>query len=105
VLYSRLRLVGEGVTDRRSILIDDVLSSGGHIQAAAAFLANRGVDVAGAICAGRAEDAVVGEDAFSMRIESLSDFPANLTRWQPRSQPAHVIPIAQQIIGIDLEQF
>jgi hypothetical protein len=74
ILHARLRLAGQAVTDRGSILIDDVLSSGGHLQAAAAFLVDHGSVVAGAICAGRADNEFVGEDAFAMRIESMADF-------------------------------
>ena len=74
LLYSRLRLAGAPVTDRRSVLIDDVLSSGGHLQAAAAFLSRHGSDVAGGVCAGRADNEFVGEDAFAMRIDSIPDY-------------------------------
>lgn len=74
LLYARLRLARPAAIDRRSVLIDDVLSSGGHLQAAAAFLSRHGSDIAGGICAGRADNEFVGEDAFAMRIESIPDF-------------------------------
>ena len=74
ILCTRLRLIGDAPIDRRTVLIDDVLASGGHLQAAAALLTKHGCTVAGAICAGRADNEFVGEDAFAMRIESVPDF-------------------------------
>jgi hypothetical protein len=55
-LYSLLRLRAHDLPRLPPIvLIDDVLASGGHLRAAAAFLADCGARVQMAICAGRAE--------------------------------------------------
>jgi adenine/guanine phosphoribosyltransferase-like PRPP-binding protein len=73
-LYQKARLSGIVPRDRRLMLIDDVLASGGHLRATAAFLTDHGALVAGAICAGRADDGVLGDDAFAVRVEVLPDF-------------------------------
>jgi hypothetical protein len=72
-LYERLTLVSDVPTGTRLILIDDVLASGAHLRAAAAFLADQGCAIAGAICAGRADNEVIEEDAFAFRVELLPD--------------------------------
>jgi len=38
------------------VLIDDVLTSGGHLRAAAAFVRDHGLTVAIAVCAGKADN-------------------------------------------------
>jgi adenine/guanine phosphoribosyltransferase-like PRPP-binding protein len=57
------------------ILVDDVLASGDHLRAAAAFLTDCGAHVIAAICAGRADDTDAGEiDTFQPRTDVLPDF-------------------------------
>jgi adenine/guanine phosphoribosyltransferase-like PRPP-binding protein len=57
------------------VLIDDVIASGGHLRAAAAFLRDSGADVIAAVCAGRADDVVANDvDPFMMRADVLPDF-------------------------------
>ena len=55
------------------VLVDDVLTSGGHLQACAAKLREAGADVLMAIVAGRADEAQV-PDPFAIRIEDIPDY-------------------------------
>ena len=78
-LYSLLRLRTRDLPRLPPVvLIDEVLASGGHLRAAAAFLADCGAQVALAICAGRAE-LTLGplERPFSVRADVLPDFVAD----------------------------
>ncbi len=50
VIYSHLRLIGPVIEGRPYVLIDDVLTSGGHLRAGAALLRKYGADVVLAIC-------------------------------------------------------
>jgi hypothetical protein len=79
-LYSRLRLTCRRLPPQppRMVLIDDVLASGGHLRAAAAFLTDCGGLVFASCCAGRAihtDD--VPTNAFSIRTDVLADFCAD----------------------------
>lgn len=51
-LYNNLTLT-RNVSGQTVILVDDVLTSGGHLRAASALLCEKGADVVLAICAGR----------------------------------------------------
>jgi len=51
--------------------LDDVIATGGHIRAAAAFLESQGAIVASAICAGRADDSPSIVDAFAVHTDTL----------------------------------
>ncbi len=76
-LYGRLRLaLGKLPPEIGSvILVDDVLASGGHLRAAAAFLADCGAEVVAAVCAGRVDDSRDGQlEPFSMHQDALPDF-------------------------------
>lgn len=78
-LYSLLRLRARDLPRLPSIvLIDDVLASGGHLRAAAAFVADCGAQVHMAICAGRAE-LTRGplERPFASRTDVLAEFVAD----------------------------
>src|SRR4051812_31885497 len=55
-LFRRLRLRGPVPPNRRVVLIDDVMASGGHVRAAAGFLGSEGATIVGAISAARAAD-------------------------------------------------
>ena len=70
-LFRRLRLRGPVPPDRRVVLIDDVMASGGHVRAAAAFLESEGATIVSAICAARADDSPVIGDAFAVRTVTL----------------------------------
>lgn len=73
-LFDKLRLIRtfpEG--QLRYILVDDVLTSGGHLQACAAMLRVHGRSVELALVAGRADRAQVAEP-FTMRVDVLADF-------------------------------
>ena len=58
VLYGRLRLKDRmwPIAGQRLVLVDDVIATGGHLRAAAAFLNDCGAVVTHAICAARAND-------------------------------------------------
>ncbi len=73
-LYEKLRVVG-ALPDQhaRIVLVDDVLTSGGHLQACAAMLRHRGADVVLAVVAGRSDRAQV-EQPFAVRVDELADF-------------------------------
>jgi hypothetical protein len=73
-LFDKLRVIGtfpEGLL--RYVLVDDVLTSGGHLQACAAMLSAHGHPVELALVAGRADRAQVAEP-FTMRVDVLADF-------------------------------
>jgi adenine/guanine phosphoribosyltransferase-like PRPP-binding protein len=72
ILYRRLTLVGR-IQPGPCVLIDDVLTSGGHLRAAAHVLASLGADVVLAICAARADQEPTSHP-FEMRIEEYEDF-------------------------------
>lgn len=60
------------------VLVDDVLASGGHLRAAAAFLTDCGAHVSFAVCAGRADNTDAPIDRpFSIRTDVLPDFVAD----------------------------
>src|SRR4051812_27699526 len=74
-LFRRLRLRGRLSADRPVVLIDDVMASGSHLRAAAAFLESQGATIVKAIYAARADDSPVVEDAFAIptiTLESLA---------------------------------
>jgi hypothetical protein len=73
-LFDRLRIVQEfPAGGLPCILVDDVLTSGGHLQACAAALRARGHSVELALVAGRALRTQMAEP-FAVRVEVLADF-------------------------------
>ncbi|OGV71865.1 MAG: hypothetical protein A3K18_21785 [Lentisphaerae bacterium RIFOXYA12_64_32] len=75
--YDRLTFTStqarRAVKNARCVLVDDVLTSGSHLQAAAAMLSEAGATVSRAICGGRAvQDAV--DDSWERITVSLDDF-------------------------------
>ena len=70
-LYRRLRLI-EPVEGQQVVLVDDVLTLGGHFRACAAKLRKEEADVLLGLCAGRA-DQIPAEDPFAVRREILDD--------------------------------
>jgi predicted amidophosphoribosyltransferase len=57
------------------IMVDDVLTSGGHLQACAALVRKNGGQLAGAVCAGRTRQIAV-DDPFKPATEELEDLKA-----------------------------
>jgi hypothetical protein len=73
-IYQNLRLrSGWSPVSRPYVLIDDVVTTGGHLRACAAFLDNHGGRVERAICAARS-DQYPPDDPFQRRIDELPDF-------------------------------
>jgi len=73
LLYPNLTLIGKAAGFNYHLLIDDVLTSGGHLQACAAVLRKNGAEVPFAICAGRTRY-VAEDDPFAPSKEELPDF-------------------------------
>ena len=73
----RGRVVSQVASDRdrqgeQVVLVDDVLTLGGHLRACAAKLREEGADVLLGLCAARA-DQIPAKDPFAVRCEILSD--------------------------------
>jgi hypothetical protein len=79
-LFDRCRVVGDDprLRRRRIALVDDVLTSGGHLRAVAARMLRCGYRVELAVVAGRADESQVG-DPFSIRIDEIADFVPRAT--------------------------
>lgn len=73
LLYPKLTLIGKVAGFNYHLLIDDVLTSGGHLRACAAVLRKNGAEVPFAICAGRTRY-VAEDDPFASSKEELPDF-------------------------------
>jgi hypothetical protein len=71
-LFENLVLMGD-VKGWSVVLVDDVLTSGGHLKACAAKLRAAGADVLMAIVAGRADKNQV-PDPFAVRSEDVDDY-------------------------------
>ena len=77
VLYGRLRLRDRAwpIAGQRLVLVDDVIATGGHLRAAAAFLNDCGAIVTHAICAACASDTLSkAGDALAPSFRELLDF-------------------------------
>jgi adenine/guanine phosphoribosyltransferase-like PRPP-binding protein len=80
VLYGRLRLKDRTwpVAGQRLVLVDDVIASGGHLRAAAAFLNDCGAVVTHAICAAQAGGPLdAAESAMAPRTLVLPGFSSD----------------------------
>jgi hypothetical protein len=79
-LYSLLRLTVRRLPSTLPpiVLVDDVIASGGHLRAAAAFLTDCGASIQLAACAGRVlGDSEVCDRPFRFRTDCLPDFQAD----------------------------
>jgi hypothetical protein len=74
-LFGRLTIVGclDALTNRRAVLVDDVLTTGGHLQACAARIRRHGHRIDVAVVAGRADQTQVAEP-FTIRIDEIAEF-------------------------------
>jgi len=70
------------------VLVDDVIASGSHLRAAAAFLESQGATIVKAIYAARADDSPVVEDAFAIRTITLESLAVCRTERPRTSQTA-----------------
>ena len=94
VLYGRLRLARRALplAGLRLVLVDDVVASGAHLRAAAAFLTDCGAEVLCAVCAGRACDTLpASANPLMSAVDVLPDF---------QSDPDWLLP--ETIDGIEL---
>ncbi|WP_050523535.1 hypothetical protein [Pseudorhodobacter wandonensis] len=75
-LYPKLQceLKADATIDR--ILIDDIMTSGGHLQASAGQIRNAGASVEAALVCGRTKHIQVS-NPFAMPVEELADFDPN----------------------------
>lgn len=93
-LYPNLRLTEHLQTGSRVILVDDMLTTGGHMRAAAAFVEHCGAEVTMGICAGRSDESLVS-DAFAVRVETLERFTFDPSVFdnlcESSSGPAHTV--------------
>jgi predicted amidophosphoribosyltransferase len=73
MLYSNLKIVSEVRWNYPVVMLDDVLTSGGHLQACAAILKRNGAIVKMAVCGGKTvQDSQT--DPFAIRIDDVEDF-------------------------------
>jgi adenine/guanine phosphoribosyltransferase-like PRPP-binding protein len=70
-LYEYLVATGD-VRGHRVVLVDDMLTSGGHLRACAARLRTAGAEPVFAVCAGRADQSQVA-DPFAVRHHEITD--------------------------------
>lgn len=72
-LYENLRVVARTVPNGTIVLIDDLYTTGGHVQAAVARLAEKNAKCDFAVCAGRTV-LISAEEPFGVVTERLADF-------------------------------
>ncbi len=86
LLYRNLEVV-RNVPDGDCVLVDDVMTSGGHLKAAAWYLEDKGKKTLGAVCCGRTLQQQL-DDPFSINREHLGlKRPTNL-RQRRRRRPS-----------------
>lgn len=74
LLYDAMAMTSPVRRGRKIILVDDFFTSGGHLQAGAALVRERGGIVEFALCVGRRATAPEASDPFSIEVEHLADF-------------------------------
>jgi len=73
ILYNNLKITKPGSWKLPVILVDDVLTSGGHLMACTAILRENGARVDLAVCAGRTVQESP-RNPFEVQVEEVEDF-------------------------------
>lgn len=81
VLLPNLAVHGKKLDGYQYVLIDDVYTSGGHLKACTAALADLGISVELALCAGRCVREQVA-NRFNIPAEELEDFESEIPGYQ-----------------------
>jgi hypothetical protein len=100
-LYPNLRLVRLLPTHERVVLVDDVLTTGGHMRAVAAFLTDAGAEVIGGVCGECSDDGEIA-DAFAPRLERLEPFQYDarlIDEWPEQAGRARALRAAEGAVA------
>jgi len=73
-IYPTFRLIGEIPKDRPVVLVDDVLTKGGHIRAAVAYLRRKGVTAEIVACCGVSAEMTPSPTPLNRVVRELPDY-------------------------------
>jgi len=80
LIYPRLKVIDRVYKTRPYVIVDDVLTSGGHIAAGITILREQGADVDLVVCGVSAEKFPV-DDPFAKVDRTIPDFDPSLGYW------------------------